>query len=110
VDESFVSVFFSLSSAFADVDVEVRLIFGRMRRFCFEGGRISSRSTGTPRDTRKSRRILLRVQLGGCIGGGCTNCCQRDSDRSDRNAELLDESSGNTRAGSELEFGNMASR
>ena len=28
-------------------------IDGRMRRFCFEGGRISSKSTGTPRETRK---------------------------------------------------------
>lgn len=57
---------------------------GRMRRFCFEGGRISSKSTGTPRETRKRRRIRERVQLGGCIGGGETSCCQSERERSER--------------------------
>jgi hypothetical protein len=33
--------------------------------FCFEAGRISSRSTGTPRETRNNRLIRERVQLGG---------------------------------------------
>ena len=38
---------------------------GSMSFFCFDAGRISSRSTGTPKDTRKSRRILERTQFGG---------------------------------------------
>jgi hypothetical protein len=48
-------------------------IEGRMSFFCFEAGRISSRSTGTPRETRNSRRIRERTQSGGCSGGGATS-------------------------------------
>ena len=38
---------------------------GRTSFCCLEAGRISSRSTGTPKETRNSRRILDRTQLGG---------------------------------------------
>ena len=61
---------------------------GRMSFFCFDAGSISSRSTGTPKDTRKSRRIRDRVQLGGCKGGGATSCVQSDRDRLFRKTEL----------------------
>jgi len=66
--------------------VDERLMLGRTRRFCLEGGRISSRSTGTPRETRNNRRIRLRVQFGGAIGGGWRSCCQSERDRSERKA------------------------
>ena len=62
---------------------------GRISFFCFDAGRISSRSTGTPNDTRKSRRIRDRVQLGGCKGGGATSCDQSDMDRSVRKTEFV---------------------
>lgn len=52
---------------------------GRMSFFCLDAGRISSRSTGTPRDTRKRRRIRERIQLGGWRGGGATSCDQREA-------------------------------
>lgn len=61
-----------------------RLMFGSTNLFCLLGGRISSRSTGTPRDTRKRRRMRERVQFGGAMGGGCRSCCQRESERSER--------------------------
>lgn len=50
------------------------VISGSMSFFCFEGGRISSRSTGTPRLMRKRRRIRDWVQFGGCKGGGVMSC------------------------------------
>ena len=50
-----------------------RCIDGRMSFFCFEAGRISSRSTGTPNDTRNNRRMRDRTQFGGCSGGGATS-------------------------------------
>lgn len=40
-------------------------IEGRISFFCFEAGRISSRSTGTPSETRNNRRIRDRTQSGG---------------------------------------------
>ena len=49
--------------------------------FCFEAGRISSRSTGTPRETRKRRRVRDRIQSGGANGGGATSCDQREAER-----------------------------
>lgn len=49
--------------------------------FCFEAGRISSRSTGTPRETRKRRRVLERIQSGGASGGGATSCDQSEAER-----------------------------
>jgi len=42
-----------------------RFMSGRTSFFCFDGGRISSRSTGTPRLTRKRRRMRDCVQFGG---------------------------------------------
>lgn len=59
-----------------------RSIEGRMSFFCFEAGRISSRSTGTPRDTRKSRRMRDLTQFCGWRGGGATSWDQSDSERS----------------------------
>lgn len=58
------------------------LIEGRTSFFCFEAGRISSRSTGTPSETRKSRRIRDLTQFWGCSGGGATSCDHRDRERS----------------------------
>lgn len=60
------------SDGFDDADPS-GLMDGRMSFFCFEAGRISSRSTGTPRETRKSRRIRDLTQFGGCSGGGATS-------------------------------------
>lgn len=51
----------------------LRCIEGRMSFFCFEAGRISSKSTGTPRETRNSLRIRDRIQFGGWRGGGATS-------------------------------------
>ncbi len=56
-----------------------RFMDGRISFFCFEAGRISSRSTGTPRETKNSRRIRERIQFGGCKGGGATNCDHREA-------------------------------
>ncbi len=58
---------------------------GRTSFFCFDAGRISSRSTGTPRETRNSRRIRDRIQSGGCSGGGATSCDQSEALRGVRN-------------------------
>ena len=52
-----------------------------MSFFCLEAGRISSRSTGTPRETRKRRRMRERTQFGGWSGGGATSCAQREAER-----------------------------
>lgn len=60
-------------------DGGLRFMDGRMSFFCLDAGRISSRSTGTPSDTRKRRRIRDRIQFGGCSGGGATSCDQRDA-------------------------------
>lgn len=47
---------------------------GRTSFFCLDdAGRISSRSTGTPSETRKRRLIRERIQSGGCKGGGATS-------------------------------------
>jgi hypothetical protein len=54
-------------------EVVERFMEGRISFFCLEAGRISSRSTGTPRETRKSRRIRERIQSGGWRGGGATS-------------------------------------
>lgn len=59
-----------------------RSIDGRISFFCFEAGRISSRSTGTPSDTRKSRRMRDLTQFCGWRGGGATSWDQRESERS----------------------------
>lgn len=60
-------------------DVVWRWMEGRISFFCFEAGRISSRSTGTPRETRKSRRMRERIQSGGWRGGGATSWDQREA-------------------------------
>jgi hypothetical protein len=51
---------------------------GRMSFFCFDAGRISSRSTGTPSETRNSRRMRERTQSGGWSGGGATSCVHNE--------------------------------
>lgn len=43
--------------------VPSRSMEGRMSFFCFEAGRISSRSTGTPNDTRNRRRMRDLTQF-----------------------------------------------
>lgn len=53
-----------------------------MSFFCFDAGNISSKSTGTPRETRNKRRIRDLTQFGGCSGGGATNCDHKESERS----------------------------
>ena len=83
---------------------------GRMSFFCLEAGSISSRSTGTPNDTRNSRRIRERTQLGGCNGGGATSCDQSERLLSVRKMEL---ELGGGGAGSGYGFlvvGNISSR
>jgi len=62
-----------------------RCIEGKMSFFCLLAGNISSRSTGTPRDTRKSLRIRDLSQSGGAKGGGATSCEYNDKLRSERN-------------------------
>lgn len=52
---------------------------GNTNFFCLDAGRISSRSTGTPRETRNSRRMRDRIQSGGDKGGGATSWDQRDA-------------------------------
>ena len=84
---------------------------GRMSFFCFEAGRISSRSTGTPSETRKSRRMRERTQLGGCRGGGATSCDQRDELRSVRKIECCAETGGMEEAeGEDWVWGKISSR
>lgn len=65
-----------------DGEVPSRFMDGRMSFFCLEAGRISSRSTGTPRETRKRRRIRDLIQFGGWSGGGATSWDQRERERS----------------------------
>ena len=89
--------------------VEERLMLGRTRRFCLEGGNISSRSTGTPSETRNRRRIRLLVQFGGAIGGGWRSCCHNESDRSEGKAVPV-MSEGADCAVVDLESGNIMSR
>ena len=110
VEESFASVSRNLS--IAGWLLPSSPIEGKISRFCLLGGRISSRSTGTPRLTRKSRRIRDRVQLGGCIGGGETSCCQRLRERSDENAGVCEASRGGRSYfdGSGVEFGRIVWR
>jgi hypothetical protein len=57
---------------------------GKISFFCLDAGRISSRSTGTPSETRNSRRMRERTQSGGCKGGGATSCVHNDLLRSVR--------------------------
>jgi hypothetical protein len=57
---------------------------GSISFFCLLAGRISSRSTGTPNETRKRRLMRERSQLGGARGGGAISCVYRERLRSDR--------------------------
>lgn len=63
---------------------------GRTSFFCFEAGRISSRSTGTPRETRKRRRMRDRIQFGGWRGGGATSWDQSEALRGVRKIGFSD--------------------
>jgi len=90
-----------------------RLISGRTSFFCFDGGSISSRSTGTPRLTRNRRRIRDWVQLGGWRGGGVINCFQSERDLSE--GKIGEESGTGSCEGiddslSSVDEGNMASK
>jgi hypothetical protein len=67
---------------------------GRTSFFCLLAGRISSRSTGTPRETRKRRRMRERIQSGGWSGGGATSWDQREALRGVRKMGLSDLESG----------------
>lgn len=58
-----------------------------MSFFCLDAGRISSRSTGTPSETRKRRRVRDRIQSGGARGGGATNCDHKEADRGVKKTE-----------------------
>ena len=75
---------FPVRGSSEDVDGEFpsRFMDGRTSFFCFDAGRISSRSTGTPRETRKRRRIRDLIQFGGWRGGGATSCDHRERERS----------------------------
>lgn len=68
-------------------EVEGILSDGNTSFFCLDAGRISSKSTGTPRETRKRRRVRERIQSGGARGGGATNCDQSDAERGVRKIE-----------------------
>lgn len=77
VDEAFPSPWFSLVADRKSLDPlgEAAGIFsdGNTSFFCFDAGRISSKSTGTPRETRNRRRVRERIQSGGAKGGGATS-------------------------------------
>lgn len=60
---------------------------GRISFFCLDAGKISSRSTGTPRDTRKRRRVRDRIQSGGANGGGATSWDHSEAERGVRNRD-----------------------
>ena len=76
-----------------------KLIDGRTNFFCLEAGRISSKSTGTPNDTKKSRRMRDLTQFGGCNGGGATSWDHKDRERSLVN--MAEESEIDSRGGRE---------
>lgn len=91
VDEVFPSPCRSLDADLESLDLlgEVVLMLsdGRISFFCLDAGRISSRSTGTPRETRNRRRVRDRIQSGGANGGGATNWDQREADLGVKNIE-----------------------
>jgi hypothetical protein len=68
---------------------------GRTSFFCFDAGRISSKSTGTPSDTRNSRRVRERIQSGGASGGGATSWDHSDAERGVANVVVVLLSGGN---------------
>ena len=91
VDEVLPSPCLNLDMDLESLDVrgeaEEMLREGRTSFFCLEAGRISSRSTGTPRETRKRRRVRERIQSGGARGGGATSWDQREAERWVRKTE-----------------------
>lgn len=68
-------------------DVEERFSEGSTSLCCFDAGKISSRSTGTPSDTRNNLLVRDRIQSGGANGGGATSCDQSDADRGVKNID-----------------------
>ena len=68
---------------------------GRTSFFCFDAGRISSRSTGTPSETRNRRRMRDRIQSGGAKGGGATSWDHKEAERGVVNDEESFGSGGN---------------
>ena len=90
-----------------------KLVDGKISFFCLEAGSISSKSTGTPRETKNSRRIRDRTQFGGCKGGGATSCDHKERLRSVRNIEYFSGSGDDWGEGGEdktLVLGNNSSR
>lgn len=80
VDEAFCPLCFKRATDLESVEVRGdadelgwRDSDGSTSFFCLEAGRISSRSTGTPRETRNNLRIRDRIQSGGDRGGGATS-------------------------------------
>lgn len=73
---------------------------------CFDAGRISSKSTGTPRETRKRRRMRERSQCGGWRGGGALSCAQSEAERGVGKREV----GGGVVGGERLEGGKRVSR
>ena len=85
-------------------------VYGSISFFCLEAGRISSRSTGTPRETRKSRLMRERVQFGGWRGGGATSWDQSERERSRRKTEFDSAGVGGGGSRSRLASGKRAER
>ena len=84
---------------------------GRTSFFCLDAGRISSRSTGTPRETRKRRRMRERIQSGGWRGGGATSWDQREAERGVRKMGFVSrEGAGRGRRGGDSFEGKRESR
>lgn len=79
-----------------------------MSFFCFDAGKISSKSTGTPSDTRKSRRMRDLTQFCGCRGGGATSWDQSDRERSV--PKIAEESGMGSTGGRELRSREEGSR
>ena len=115
-DDAF-SLFTRAKAPFDRSSVEIRgdlspgvCIEGRISFFCLLAGRISSRSTGTPSDTRNSRRMRERTQSGGWSGGGATSCAHNDKLRSDRNIEPRSDGCSADILGTSLKEGYISSR
>jgi hypothetical protein len=90
-DEPLPASLFSLSVALLEsvLLLEPNAVLGKINFFCLpEDGRISSKSTGTPRLTRNSRRMRERTQLDGCNGGGATSWDHKDADLGVRKSEF----------------------
>lgn len=93
-----------------EVELLRKPVDGRMSFFCLEAGSISSRSTGTPSETKKSRRMRERTQLGGCKGGGATSCDHRERLRSVRKIEGFSSTEDDGKATEFWVVGNTSSK